>query len=108
VLTERLGILDDSIANTQFRARYDSCPEAALSDEEFESLAVFLFANKLHGSHSSSPSSMAAPTLKRLLQSKFRLIPRVTMLRRGSSGVSASPVLATKASMFSSSINVIW
>ena len=30
----------DSITNSQFRTRYDSCPEAALSDEELKSFAV--------------------------------------------------------------------
>ena len=39
-LSERLGILGDSITNTYFSSRHDPGPEAALSDEELESLAV--------------------------------------------------------------------
>ena len=39
-MSERLGILDESVTNTNSPSRYDSCPEAAPSDKEFENLAV--------------------------------------------------------------------
>lgn len=67
-----------------------------------------LLAKRLHGSHNSMPSSMAAPTWNRLPQRSLSATPRVTKFRRGISGVNGHLTVRAKAWIFSLSINVSW